>query len=438
MVTRHMPEDWSGPVDWKGTVDWSGTVDWKGTVDWTSQVTWAGTRLPLTEATGLHPGMYSDESFFAAEQKRLFERAWVAVGTAAEVAEAGRLLVRQVGGRSIIITRDQEGVLHGFVNSCRHRGTELAETDCDIGNTIRCPYHRWGYGLDGSLRSTPFFEEIPREGFDRDDFGLVEVRVDTWGLLLFACLDSRTRPLREWLGDLPDRMGGYGFDQWRVQSEATFEVRANWKLITENFQEYYHLSWVHPELAKVSRVKDHYRYQGPGMYCGQTTTPISGDDRDDWLVLPPAEGLNQSDLLSGRFVAVFPNVMLAVLPNHVFLIRLEPVEPGLTRERCTFLLPPSTPDVSDQDMAQTRSFWFDVNNEDIDIVERGQRGLAAGTVAPGPLAPRFEEPLHRFHNMLADTMTSECLGEITIPSGDDGSEAARLGSGVNPDPPEFG
>ncbi len=127
MVTPHMPEDWSGAVDWKGKVDW------------TSQVTWAGTRLPLTEATGLHPAMYSDESFFAAEQKRLFERAWVAVGTAAEVAEAGRLLVRQVGGRSIIITRDQEGVLHGFVNSCRHRGTELAETDCDIGNTIRCP-----------------------------------------------------------------------------------------------------------------------------------------------------------------------------------------------------------------------------------------------------------------------------------------------------------
>ena len=334
MVTRHMPEDWSG---WIGKAQWIGAVDWKGTVDWTSQVTWAGTRLPLTEATGLHPGMYSDESFFAAEQKRLFERAWVAVGTAAEVAEAGRLLVRQVGGRSIIITRDQEGVLHGFVNSCRHRGTELAETDCDIGNTIRCPYHRWGYGLDGSLRSTPFFEEIPREGFDRDDFGLVEVRVDTWGLLLFACLDSRTRPLREWLGDLPDRMGGYGFDQWRVQSEATFEVRANWKLITENFQEYYHLSWVHPELAKVSRVKDHYRYQGPGMYCGQTTTPVSGDDRDDWLVLPPAEGLNQSDLLSGRFVAVFPNVMLAVLPNHVFLIRLEPVaNPGLPERGVRF------------------------------------------------------------------------------------------------------
>lgn len=163
------------------------------------------------------------------------------------------------------------------------------------------------------------------------------------------------------------------------------------------------------------------------------------DDRDDWLVLPAAEGLNESDRVSGRFVAVFPNVMLAVLPNHVFLIRLEPLAAGLTRERCTFLLPPSTPEVSDENMAQTRSFWADINNEDINIVERGQRGVSAGGVVAGPLAPRFEEPLHRFHNMLADLMTADSLADLTIPSGDDPndqSETARLGSGVNPYPIE--
>ncbi len=403
---------------------------------WDAESFWAGSRKPLTEATGLPPESYSDEGFFAAERSRVFERSWVAVGCAAEVAEAGRLLVRRVGGRSILITRDRQGVLRGFVNACRHRGTELAESDCEVGNIIRCPYHRWGYRLDGSLRSTPRFEEIPRAGFDRDDFGLVEVRVDTWGLILFVCLDTETPPLRVWLGDLPRRMCGYGFENWRLQSEATFEVRANWKLITENFQEYYHLSWVHPELAKVSRAEDHYRYQGPGMYCGQTTTPVSGDDRDDWLVLPPAAGLNRSDLVSGRFVAVFPNVLLSVLPNHVLVIRLEPLAPGLTREHCTFLLPASTSQTSDRDMARTRSFWFDINNEDINVVERAQRGVTTGAVTAGPLAPRFEEPLHRFHNMLADLMTAPSGADVAVPGGDEDSEAARLGSGINPHPIE--
>jgi len=403
--------------------------------DWTTEVPWTGTRAPLREATGLDPVAYVDAEFFELEQERIFQRAWVVVGTAPEVAEAGPLLVRRLGRKSILITRGGDGELHGFVNACRHRGTELAESDCTIAGTIRCPYHRWGYGLDGQLVTTPLFEEVPRTRFDKADHGLVPVRVETWGVLLFACLDPATPPLREWLGDLPERMAGYGLDEWRIQEEATLEIGANWKLISENYQEYYHVPWVHPELAKVSRVKDHYRYQGTGMYCGQTTTPISGDDRDDWLRLAPAAGLDSSDGVSGRFVAIFPNVLLSVLPNHCFVIRLDPLGPDLTAERCTFLLPPSTPTTADHDMATTRQFWFDVNNEDVDICQRSQRGLSRGGVAPGPLAPRFEEPLHRFHNMLADCMTAESLATLSVPGNDDRSERSRLGAGTNPSPP---
>ncbi|MDG2027030.1 MAG: aromatic ring-hydroxylating dioxygenase subunit alpha [Acidimicrobiales bacterium] len=401
----------------------------------TTEEFWAGTRAPLNEATGLDPAAYTSDEFFAAEQRQLFGRAWVVVGSAPDVAAPGRMLVRQVGERSVVITRGTDGVLRGFLNSCRHRGTELAESDCDVAGTIRCPYHRWGYGLDGALVATPFFDDIPREEFDPADHGLIPVRIDTWGVLLFACLSHETAPLRDWLGDLPARMAGYELDGWRVQETRSIEIEANWKLISENFQEYYHLTWIHPELAKVSRVKDHYRYQGAGMYCGQTTTPVSGDERDDWLVLPAAAGLDESDEVSGRFVALFPNVLLSVLPNHVFVIQLDPTSPGQTTERCTFFLPPSTAAVSDDDMTSTLTFWFDVNGEDVGIVERGQRGLTRGAVPPGPLAPRFEEPLHRFHNMLADCMTLPTLASLSVPAGDDGSPESRLGTDINPHPP---
>ena len=276
---------------------------------------------------------------------------------------------------------------------------------------------------------------MPRDDFDRNDFSLIPVRVGTWGPLLFACLSDETPELDVWLGDLPERMAGYGFDQWRIEESQVLDIEANWKLISENFQEYYHLTWVHPELAKVSRVKDHYRYQGAGMYCGQTTTPVSGDDRDDWLVLPAAEGLDESDATSGRHIALYPNVIFSVLPNHVFVMRLDPIAPGLTRETCSLLLPPSTPELTGGELDATLTFWIDVNNEDIDICQRSQRGLTRGRIQPGPLAPRFEEPLHRFHNMLADCMTSESLAGLTVPPGDDGSEAARLGTGPNPAPP---
>ena len=401
-------------------------------VSWTSEATFTGTRHEIDRATGLPPAAYTDTDFFAAEQQQVYETAWVCVGIADDVATAGRLLVRDVGSKSIIITRDGDGTLRGFLNSCRHRGTELAEADCDIAGTIRCPYHRWGYGLDGTLRATPFFDDVPKADFDKADYGLVPVRVAEWGVLLFACLSPDTVPLHQWLGDLPDRMAGYKLDSWTAKHEQSLEIQSNWKLVTENYQEYYHLTWVHPELAKVSRVKDHYRYQGAGMYCGQSTTPVSGDDRDDWLVMPAADGLDESDAVSGRFVAIFPNVMLSVLPNHVWVMRLDPKAPDKTAETCTLLVPASNADASPEAIKSTVDFWVDVNSEDIDIVQRGQRGLTKGAVPPGPLAPRFEEPLHRFQNMLADHMTG---ASITIPPGDDPtSEANRYGTAPNPIP----
>ena len=128
-------------------------------------------------------------------------------------------------------------------------------------------------------------------------------------------------------------------------------------------------------------------------------------------------------------------MLLSVLPNHVFVMQLDPVSPGVTKETCSWLLPPSNADAPVEAFEPTKTFWLDVNAEDIDIVQRGQRGLTHGAVQPGPLAPRFEEPLHRFHNMLASTMTARSMTEVGVPAGDSGSEADRWGAGENPTPP---
>jgi len=408
---------------------------------------WADVRPQVWSALGLSPAVYADEAFFADEQTRLFGRAWTGVALADELSRPGRLLVRSVAGKSVLLTRSGSQ-LRGFMNTCRHRGTELAEADCDIGGIIRCPYHRWSYSTDGRLVAAPLFEASPPSDFDPADWRLVPVRVDTWGPIVFVCLDEETPPLDVWLGDLPERLAGYRLEGWQLAdldgATAKFDVGANWKLLVENFAEYYHLPWVHPKLAKVSRVKDHYRYQGPGMYCGQTTTPVSSDQHEDWAVLPPATGLGASDAASGRFVAVFPNVLLAVLPNHVFLVLLEPLSVGRTIEHCTFLFPPgAAPSPEDEEGRQrlaeafetTRRFWIDVNDEDIDICERVQRGVSRAGAPPGPMAPRFEEPLNRFHNMTADLMTLGSVADLVVPMGDRPGDVDLYGTKPNPMPP---
>jgi len=397
---------------------------------WTSEGAWIGTRRPVHEAHALPADCYADEAFFAEEQERVFATSWVCIGLHDELDAPGSAIVRTVGGRSVIVTRNADGDLRAFLNSCRHRGTQLLEDDCTLGSTIRCPYHRWGYDRDGVLVATPHFADAGVDGFEPADYGLAPVRVATWQCLLVVCLSEDTPPVDEWFGDLGARLAGYRLEGWRSHLTQALDIEANWKLVSENFQEYYHLRWVHPELSKVSRVHDHYRFQGPGMYCGQTTTPVSSDERGDWAAMPPAEGLDHSNLASGRFIALFPNVLLSILPNHVCVMRLEPLSPGVTRETCTWLLPPSNPHVSDDDFATTHDFWLDINGEDVEIVQRGQKGLAAGGYTPGRLSPRFEEPLHRFHNMLADRFT----GTSRVPSGDESDDQPLYGTGVNPLP----
>ncbi|NNE95559.1 MAG: aromatic ring-hydroxylating dioxygenase subunit alpha [Acidimicrobiales bacterium] len=395
---------------------------------YTSDEFWQGVRKPVESASTLPRDAYTSPGFFELEQTMVFDRGWVAVACADELSQDGSVLVRSVGSRSVLVTRNSEAEVRVFLNACRHRGTELLDADAAGLSVIRCPYHRWGYNLDGRLVATPRFTDVAVEGFDPSDYPLKSLRAEVFAGIVFACLDPTTAPIAEYYGDLGDRLAGYGLNGWKTRQTATFDIAANWKLLSENFQEYYHLTWVHPELAKVSRVKDHYRYQGPGMYCGQTTTPVSGDDRDDWLAMPAAAGLSASDAHSGRFLALFPNVMLSVLPNHAFVIQLEPLGPGRTRERCTWLLPPDSTDVTEETFAVTQDFWVDVNNEDIDICERSQRGIHNGGFTEGRYSVRFEEPLHRFANMLADQF--QCRQRI--PAGDQDGDASRYGDGRLP------
>jgi choline monooxygenase len=407
-------------------------------MDYRSEATYAETRLPVAYASTLIPDAYRSAEYHSEEQESLFGTGWVAVAVRHEIATPGQTLVREVAGRSVVITENQDHELRAFLNVCRHRGSRLVRGDCTLkAGRFRCPYHAWAYDLDGHCIGTPLFEgsDIPEEmraafdmagvkAFDRADYSLHGVSVATWGPLIFVSLEENPMPLGTWLGDLDERLGGYGLDSWEVQAQSDYDIAANWKLIAENFMEYYHLPWVHPELAKVSRIQDHYRFQGPGMYTGIMTSPISGDG-PAWLALPPHAGLSGDDENSGRFMLVFPNVALSVLPNHCFLMILDPAAHDRTHERCYILTHPDSMESegSDRALANLLGFWDHVNREDIAIVEDVQLGISTPEYRGGRMCYRFEEPVHRFQNMVIDRM----VGTDRIPEGDSEEQVPMFG-----------
>lgn len=407
--------------------------------DCTREETYRHTRAPVDLAVTLIPDAYTSWEFFEIESERVFASSWIVVGFASQVGKPGDVIVAEVAGRSIIVTRDKQGELRAFHNVCRHRATKLLDDDTRAvrNNRIRCPYHSWTYDLQGTCLGTPLFEgsDIPEEaraafdmsevrGFDRADYGLLKVRAESWGFLVFVNLDPDAAPLTEQLGDLPERFSDYRLDEWPVVREKGYEIAANYKLIGENFLEYYHLPWVHPELVQVSRIEDHYRWQGPGLYSGFCTTPISQNtEGGGWQGLPALSTLTGEDAESGRFVLLFPNVALSVLPNHAFVLIANPVGPDHTVERAMILSHPESLDTPDaeKELDQLMKFWDLVNLQDIEIVERVQEGISNPAYRGGRMCYQFEETLHRFQNIVIDKM----VGIDRVPPGDD-EEMVRM------------
>ncbi len=395
------------------------------------------TRRPLNYARTIDPGAYRDPQFFPLERERVFQRYWVPVAMQAELPKAGDVKVAEVAGKSLLVVRDADGGLNAFQNSCRHRGTQLCEKSGNVGPYLRCPYHGWGYDLKGACVGTPLFREGEvdesaekafdlthlEEAFNRGDYGLLKVRVDTWGPAVFVCFDPSAPSLQEQLGDLAFKLDNHRMERWQVISRRDYEIDCNWKLLVENAIEYYHLPWVHPALVKSSRMEDHCRWQGPGMYSGIRTTPVTSTESSSWLGLEPVASLSEEERITGYFFIVFPNLIFFLMPSHAFVLFAEPQQQGRTIER-TYLIsaPETTAGASAESISGLRDWWHNVNMEDIGIVERVQKGLSSSDFPGGPLCYRFEEPVLRHQNMIIDAL----VGIRRVPPGDeeDGGAAA--------------
>ncbi len=401
--------------------------------------TYAKTRLPVDFAWTLIPDAYTSPEFHELEQQQVFAKSWVPVCVGDEVREPGDFLVVEVAGRSIIVTRNAEGELRAHHNVCRHRGARLCEGTGHVKRFFSCPYHAWAYDLDGKCLGTPLFtpeSEIPVDAraafdmsdikaFDKDEMGLHPVRVAEWNFLVFVCLDPDTPELEHELGDLTERLAGYRLHEYRMVRRVEYAIQSDWKLIGENFMEYYHLPWVHPALVKVSPMDDHYRWQGPGKYVGFCTWPIAPNTDDGgWKGLPPVTFVEGQDAEAARFVWLFPNIAINVMANHVFLLLARPDGVGRTAEVAYLLTHPESMAASadpEADIESLLEFWDEVNQEDIGIVERVQDGLRNPAYEGGRMCYRFEESCHRFQNMVIDRM----LGIADVPPGDD-AETVRM------------
>jgi len=377
------------------------------------------TRAPVHEAKSLHPNFYTNDDYAKAERESVFGQNWFAAAHAAELPNPGDVKVVDVGSGSYILTRDKTGKLNAFHNACRHRGARVCSSDQTGCKQLVCPYHWWAYRLDGTLKSTPPASTTKDR---KDTLGLRRVPgVETFAGLVFLNCSPEPMPFADVLGDLPEKLKRYDLSSLEMYGKKTYSIAGDWKLLAENFIDFYHVNAVHPTLAKFSKVSDHHPYQGKGEYVGFVTTPLTNSggpgDLDRFNSFP---GLKHVESQSALFFHIFPNVSITIYPHSVYtLIMLPSEEVGKTHEQLTVMMPPGAKkeqddeDVYKQKCQDLMDFVVQVNDEDVVAVENLQKGLRSSQSSSmqGEFLPEYDWSIHRFQNMVISRMHGENIDQ---------------------------
>ena len=341
------------------------------------------------------PGRYyTAPEVLAEEQDRIFGHRWICIGRDNALAAPGDYLVVEVAGESIIVLRDQSGERRAFYNVCRHRGTRLCEAERGrLSETIQCPYHAWTYALDGRLIGAPHMHEV--EGFDKKAYPLHTVGLAEWEGFLFVNLDAAAEPLASTFAPLAGRFARYNLPALRTVRRIEYDVRANWKLILQNYNERLHCPTIHPELSNklpyTSGAND--LIEGPflGGYM-EIKAPNESATMTGRACAIPLGTLPADDQHRAFYYALFPTMMLSLHPDYAVFYTVWPVAAKESRVVCEWMVHPDAPAAPGYNIQDAEEFWDRTNRQDWHICEQSQLGISSRVYAPGPYSPRESIP----------------------------------------------
>jgi phenylpropionate dioxygenase-like ring-hydroxylating dioxygenase large terminal subunit len=306
----------------------------------------------------------------------------------AAVREAGQFLTVNADGRSIVVVRDEDGAIRGFLNVCRHRGNAVAE-GAGCAKAFVCRYHGWTYQLDGALRHVPHEQGFP--GLDRSRHGLTPVAIEERHGIVFLAGAGGPRARGD-AAELPELISA---DQRLLSTEESV-LAINWKIHLESFLEGLHIRTTHRDTF--------YPYGFDNLNVIEHVGPHSRVTFPFQRIRKLAEVPAEERRVEGRLTyvyQVFPSAIVAVLSRHTALIILEPVDVQSTRVTMHVLTSRAADGEADPAAAERDvSFVKQTGGaEDLAVAHAIQRGLTSGANEAFTFG-RYESAIVHFHRML--------------------------------------
>ena len=354
-------------------------------------------RLPSDTAT--RPVSYFlSEDVFATEKRRVFGRVPLPVAPSARLPEPGTSFASDHYGLPLLFTRDRQGEVRAFLNACKHKGAKLIENEAlHREPRLVCPYHSWTYMLDGRLAGIARPECF--SGIDKADYALTPIPVREFGGLVWAVLDRAAEPdFADLVAEFGADLDALGLPQAHLYGHQSFDVKANWKLVLEPFQENYHVRRLHSQsigelFEDTTSIIDKF---GPH----QRKLKPRGGFRVEQLDEP---GANIHKAVNHVY-QIFPNGVLITSPYYISFMVVIPVAVDRSIVDYFMLVPeaPATPK-AEEVMARSYALVLKVfGTEDFRAAEISNAGLRSGAldhVVYGGMEntiPRYYEQLDRY------------------------------------------
>ena len=341
---------------------------------------------------------YTDEAQFQAERQAVFFESPIAVALSLEIPRPGDFLTQTIMGKPLLFTRDKEGVLHCFINVCRHRGAKVCAAEKGHRSRFSCPYHAWTYSNKGELIGV--YGEASFGEVDRASMGLAELPCDERSGVIFACLTpGKPLDLDNWLGEFAEKLAHQNLEQWHLYTER-FLSGAGWKATLDGYLEVYHHDSVHgktvgPYTVGNLLVHDTWGAHQRMVIAKKDITELNKTAPENWEA--PESYI--------RVVhSVFPNLSIsAILGGQCLIGFVYPGETSTTTVTRQLILSAEAP-ATDEEKATIENFsqmtLQAVRDEDYALVATVQGALHAGA-NDSFLIGKNEPAVQHYHRTIA-------------------------------------
>ncbi|PHM37674.1 aromatic ring-hydroxylating oxygenase subunit alpha [Xenorhabdus innexi] len=349
-----------------------------------------------TQPVGIYESQikhYICQEYFNHEQKGLWEKIPQFIAPIQGLENIGDFITVDYQGRvPMIVSKVDNERCAVFENVCPHRGARIESHTEGCKKAFVCPYHSWSFSHQGHLiaaRWREAFPEIPEQYCS-----LHSIRAQQRFSMLWQ-IPNDPKPdfsLDNWFAAIEDQMSAIGFEQHQLLNSRERMVQANWKLLIENFIEYYHVQSLHQKSLAPTLNGQLHSLDSFAQH-GRILTPLKNLAK----VRQQTPHKIRREMVATYLL--FPNIIIGVQPYHVFVSFYHPVSANQTCSKTFNFI--HNGDEKIKEVCQLDvEYLAEALEEDYEAIEQVQKNLEISS-AQSLLYGEAESLISQLHHNLA-------------------------------------